>query len=167
MGGFTNFSLEPYQGSWNTQQAGHLLRRTMYGPLKHDIDEALKLGFQGTVEKLLQNQDLPDPPINAFFEGDPQVPLGESWVGKPVSRIEEINKLINSRLQSLTAWQMGLAIHEGLSIREKMTLFWYNHFVTADIRDANFRYRNITNYRINFLGNFRKAHSLLNIRNSG
>ncbi|MCB0669723.1 MAG: DUF1800 domain-containing protein [Saprospiraceae bacterium] len=163
MGGFTNFSLEPYQGSWNTQQAGHLLRRTMYGPLKHDIDEALKLGFQGTVEKLLQNQDLPDPPINAFFEGDPQVPLGESWVGKPVSRIEEINKLINSRLQSLTAWQMGLAIHEGLSIREKMTLFWYNHFVTADIRDANFRYRNITNYRINFLGNFRELTKITTI----
>lgn len=155
MGGFTNFSLEPYQGVWTNQQAGHLLRRTMYGPLKDDIELAVQSGLQGSVDQLLKDSELPDLPINAFFEDDPQVPLGETWVEKPISRIEEVNRLINSRLQSLAAWQMGLAIGEGFSIREKMTLFWYNHFVTADIRDANFRYRNITNYRANFLGNFR------------
>jgi uncharacterized protein (DUF1800 family) len=155
MGGFTNFSLEPYTGNWGATQAGHLLRRTMFGPLKENIAEAEKLGLPGSLEKLLQINPLPDPPINAFFEGDPLVPLGNTWVDIPLSRIEDINRLTNSRFQSLLAWQMGLILEEGFSIREKMTLCWHNHFVTADIRDANFSYHNITNYRQNFLGNFR------------
>lgn len=163
MGGFTTFSLEPYSGPWTAQEAGHLLRRTMYGPLKEDIDHATELGLQNSLAELLKTQDLPDPPINAFFEDDPLVPLGESWVNKAVSRIEDVNRLINTRLQSLAAWQMGLAIHEGFSIREKMTLFWYNHFVTADLLDASFRYRNITNYRSNFLGNFRELTKITTI----
>ncbi|MBK8504764.1 MAG: DUF1800 domain-containing protein [Saprospiraceae bacterium] len=163
MGGFSNFSLEPYTGSWESQQASHLLRRTMYGPLKENIDEAIQLGLSGTIDKLLVSHDLPDPPINAFFEDDPLVPLGETWVDVPYSRIENINQLVNSRLRSLLAWQMGVAIHEGFSIREKMTLFWYNHFVTADINDANFRYRNNNNYRTNFLGNFRELAKITTI----
>ncbi|MCB0687071.1 MAG: DUF1800 domain-containing protein [Saprospiraceae bacterium] len=156
MGGFTTFSLEPYQGIWSQQQASHLLRRTMYGPEREDIDKALQLGLSGSINELLNTKEMPDPPINAFSEDDPLVPLGASWVDQPLSRIENINQIINTRLQSLVAWQMGLAIQEGFSIREKMTLFWYNHFVTADIRDANFRYRNITMYRSDFLGNFRE-----------
>jgi uncharacterized protein (DUF1800 family) len=163
MGGFSNFSLEPYSGSWESQQAGHLLRRTMYGPLKENFDEAVQLGLAGSIDKLLENRDLPDPPINAFFEDDPLVPLGETWVDVPYSRIENVNQLINSRLRSLLAWQLGVTIQEGFSIREKMTLFWYNHFVTADINDANFRYRNITNYRTHFLGNFRELAKITTI----
>ncbi len=163
MGGFSNFSLDPYSGVWSEQQAAHLLRRTMYGPLNETIEEAVKLGLNGSLKQLFKSQPLPDPPINAFFNGDPLVPLGNSWVGIPLSRVDDINRLITSRLQSLASWQMGLALEENFSIREKMTLFWYNHFVTADIRDANFRYHNITNYRQNFLGNFRALTKMTTI----
>ena len=156
MGGFTNFSLEPYQGTWNQSLAAHLLRRTMFGPLAGDMEEAASLGMEQSVAKLLEEQPMPNLPINAFTPEDPEVAIGESWVGKKYTRGEDFNRIVNGRIRSLNAWTIGNLIHEGFSIREKMTLFWYNHFVTADIRDANFRYLNITKYRQNYLGSFRE-----------
>ncbi len=156
MAGFSTFSLEPYAGEWTADHAAHLLRRTMYAPLRVDIQEASSVGLQGTLELLTGDMPAADPPLNFNYEDDPNVAIGESWVGQPYVRSETANMQIASRLQSLRAWTLGQAIQEGMSIREKMTLFWHNHFVTGDIRDANFAYRNIKLYRDNFLGNFRE-----------
>ncbi|NND34220.1 MAG: DUF1800 domain-containing protein [Saprospiraceae bacterium] len=163
MGGFSNFSLAPFEGSWDRELAGHLLRRTMYGPVAQDMEEAMNLGMENSVAKLLEEKPMPDLPLNVFTSDDPEVAIGESWVGKSYTRGENFNQIVNGRLRSLAAWTMGNLIHEGFSIREKMTLFWYNHFVTSDIRDANFRYINITNYRKNFLGNFRELAKITTI----
>ncbi|NND09552.1 MAG: DUF1800 domain-containing protein [Saprospiraceae bacterium] len=155
MAGFSNLDLTPYEGAWTSKEASHLLRRTMYGPSKEDIDTAVKLGLDGIIDELFDIKPLPTPPINFNYGNDPIVPIGESWVGKPYTRSDTSNQQIGSRLASLRSWTVGVAIKEGISLREKMTLFWHNHFVTAEIRDANFAYNNITIYRENFTGNFR------------
>ncbi|MBK9745017.1 MAG: DUF1800 family protein [Saprospiraceae bacterium] len=42
------------------------------------------------------------------------------------------------------------------NIREKMTMFWHNHFVTADINDPRYNYIYISLLRKNALGNFKQ-----------
>ena len=163
MGGFSSFSIEPYQGAWGRSEAAHLLRRTTYGSGEDEIGKALELGLSSTLDELLATLPLPDPPVNAFDQNDPLVPIGDTWVYVPYSRVENTNKLINDRLRSLAAWTVKVILEEDFSIREKMTLFWYNHFVTSNIRDATFRYRNITNYRENFLGNFKELAKVTTI----
>ena len=52
---------------------------------------------------------------------------------------------------------MGNMINQDRSIREKMTLFWHNHFSTEtnDVRNALFVYRHHAMLRANALGNFK------------
>ncbi len=155
MSGFSNVDLTPYQGPWTSIEASHLLRRTTYGPTKDEIDHAVQIGLASLMDELFFKAPLPEPPLNYNYPNDPLVPLGESWVGHAYTNSDTANQQRNRRLASLYGWTMSLAIHEGISIREKLTLFWHNHYVTAEIRDANFAYNNITLYRENFAGNFR------------
>ena len=156
MAGFSTFSITPYTGEWGPVQAAHLLRRTMFGPQPEDIDQAVSMGLNETIQTLVFPHPMPEPPINYNFEDDPNAPIGSTWVNQPYVRIDNANQLVNSRLRSHGAWTLGLCLNEGMSIREKMTLFWHNHYVTSEIRDANFAYNNISLYRQQYLGNFRQ-----------
>ena len=156
MDAFSSFNLQPYSGEWNIGKAAHLLRRTTFGPTRDEILDAASEGMYNVVNRLLEARPLPDPPINFYYEGDPNVAIGETWIDAPYTRSDNSNAIIQSRLNSLNAWITGLTLEEGVNIREKMTLFWHNHFVTGDIRDARFVYRNLDLYRRNALGNFRE-----------
>ena len=121
-------TLDPYTGSWDTEQAAHLLSRAMLGATKEQIELALEIGPEATVNMLLEDKPLPDPPINYFDEEDPFTPIGETWIDKPFQQ-----EFAGPRFASLYAWTMGGIIDEGISARESLTLFWHNHFVTANI----------------------------------
>lgn len=146
-------TLAPYTGEWTFQQAAHLLRRAMFAPTYAQIKAAVEQGLDATLAQLFQELPLPDPPVNYFFENDPYVPIGETWIDAPYSR--EIN-IANHRNRSLRAWQIGVLLTEGVSIREKLTLFWHNHFATNNVNDPKFVYRHITLLRENAWGNFRE-----------
>jgi len=51
------------------------------------------------------------------------------------------------RRNSFKAWWMGLMINQERNIREKMTLFWHNHFSTEsnDMGSANWDYKTNVN----------------------
>jgi len=142
-----------YTGIWGYDQAKHLLKRAMFGPTHEQIKQAVQDGLDGTLNKLFQATIEPAPPINYNFTDDPATPLGQSWVNSPFNF--QIKGLDDSRRISLASWQMGLILGEGVSIKEKMTLFWYNHFVTESIFDSRAIYKNISLYRENALGNFK------------
>lgn len=144
--------LSPYLGAWNYAQAAHLLRRSMFGPTHQDIKDAVESGLEATLDLLFEEQELPKPPVNPYFQEDPNVPIGETWVNAPYERSPE---LINYRQISLRAWAIGTMLQEGVSIREKMTLFWHNHFAVSDIADPKFFYHHINLLRENALGNFK------------
>ncbi|MCB0640957.1 MAG: DUF1800 domain-containing protein, partial [Phaeodactylibacter sp.] len=95
----------------------------------------------------------PDPPVNYYYQDDPNVAVGETWIQAPYSLTENYKTY---RFQSLHAWTVGQILLEGISVREKMTLFWHNHFVTGDISDPKFNYDYITLLRSSALGNFRQ-----------
>jgi uncharacterized protein (DUF1800 family) len=145
--------LEPYTGPWEYEQAAHLLRRTMFGPRHQEIKIAAAAGLQTTVNQLFTELALPDPPINYNFENDPNVPIGATWVNAPYTA--GVNAIRNYRNLSLRVWTAEQLLFEGVSIREKLTLFWHNHFGVSNIGDPKFWYQHITTLRANAWGNFR------------
>ncbi len=147
-------TLSAYTGEWGYAQAAHLLRRAMFGPTHAQIKEALGKGLAATVNQLLATLPMPEPPVNPSFQNDPVVPVGATWINAPYSA--EVN-VRGYRNQSLRAWTLGLILTEGFSIREKMTLFWHNHFAInlTNVNDPKFLYKYATTLRTYALGNFR------------
>ncbi|MEM0991969.1 MAG: DUF1800 domain-containing protein [Bacteroidota bacterium] len=150
-----NSGLQPYQGRWTFAQASHLLRRTMFGPTFAQMKEAVQTGMDAVVEALLKDQPLPDLPINVN-QGDPLLSFGETWVDKEIPRGNA--DAINKRRLSLRSWMMETLLEEGMSVREKMTVFWMDHFVVELFitRDPTFMYKHITFMRELATGDFRE-----------
>jgi uncharacterized protein (DUF1800 family) len=142
--------LDPYIGEWNEHTAKHLLQRGMFGPTADQIAQAVEDGMAVTIERLLSPQPAPDLPVNYNYQDDPNVPIGQSWVYTPIIQNSNYSQ------RSIRAWQFGLILNEGVSIREKMVLFWHNHFVTADSPHAKYTFQYIDLLRNNALGNFRQ-----------
>jgi len=147
--------LLPYAGPWTFQQAAHLLRRTTFGPTIAQIKWALDQGLTATLEKLFEEGPLPDPPVNTHYPDDPNVPIGATWVEAPfISGIQ--NAQMSYMGRSLFSWNIGLMWNEDISIREKLTLFWHNHFPLNSNNDPRFLYWNNHTLRSHAWGNFRQ-----------
>ncbi len=149
----TTTDLEPYTGQWSTVEAAFLLRRTTFGPKPTHIKQAVADGLSATIGQLFANQPLPDPPVYYDYEDDPNAGLGETWVNTPIPTPSP-QGIFGGRYRSLIGSQLGLLINGGVSIREKMVLFWHNHFALDD-NNAQFGYQYLDVLRRNALGNFR------------
>jgi uncharacterized protein (DUF1800 family) len=145
--------LEKYTGPWTQVQAAHLLRRTTYGATRETIQEATNMGLDGALAQLLQPKQPPSPPLNYYYQDDPFVPVGQSWIDAPYSA--DVN-LFGHRNRSFNAWLMRNIYEEENSLTEKMIVFWHNHFVTADINDPKFDFDYFKTLREHALGNFRQ-----------
>lgn len=149
--------LEPYAGPFGPDEAAHLLRRATFGATPEHLRRVSQMTLSGVVSMLLQDTTLPVPPLNANPQ-DTGVPQGETWVNAPYSDPNNPNYNPNSsRTTSFKAWMLGLMIGQDISLREKMVLFWHNHFVsrTGDVGDARFVYRQNALFRLHAFGNFR------------
>ena len=142
-------TLEPYTGVWNYHTARHLLKRSMFAPNANQIAQAVEEGLEATLQRLWTTTTDPGLPINYNEPDDPNVPIGSSWVNAPVIQN------LNYPQRSIRAWQFSLYLNEGVSLREKMTLFWHNHFVTGNAPTAKLTYQYIKLLRDNAFGNFR------------
>ena len=156
----TSSGLEPYTGPWSTEEIGHLLRRTTYGPQIDQFALSQTAGMDASVDFLLQDLPLPSPPLNHYEENDPLVPVGQTWVDAPYD--ENVN-LRPYRKRSFSAWTLLQYMKEGASIREKMTLFWHNHYVVAGINDPKLLYKYMDTLRTNALGNFRELTKYITV----
>jgi len=153
-------TLAPYAGDWSFQKAAHLLRRTTYITDKQSIRDAESRGLEETVDILLAQIALPQPPLNSEYEDDPNTPIGETWVNNPYLSIQGFT---GYRMQSLQSWTFEQFETKELNIREKLSLFWHNHFVIADVKDARYIYQYITAIRTHVLGNFRELTKIMTI----
>jgi uncharacterized protein (DUF1800 family) len=127
---------------WDISNAKHLLSRCLFGYSRKDLDKALSYTTAAEfVEKeLLADRALPAPP------GD--------WVTEvPVN-----NSLQGDRYRTMTYWWYDLMLGEGTNMREKMTLFWHNHFVSARDKVEYPQHMYIQNnlFRRSAWGNFRQ-----------
>jgi uncharacterized protein (DUF1800 family) len=160
--------LAPYSGSWTVNEVTHLLKRTMFGAKKADIDYFLTLTPDAAVDELLNNIVAPAPPVRDYgliadefgaLHDDVGVAQGQTWVNDPnmASDPDVISTINGLRVQSLRKWWAGLIINQGRSIQEKMVLFWHHHFSVkeSEVENAQFLYRHHALLRSNVLGNFK------------
>lgn len=152
--------LEPYTGPWEQAHAAHLLRRATYCANYESINDAVSNGLASTLAQIFADKPMPEPPLNYFFEDDPNVAIGETWIDAPFSTT--VN-LINYRRRSMIGWTIQQVLTDGVSIREKMVLFWHNHFVTEGINDARFIYDYSTLLRDYATGNFKELTKRMTI----
>ncbi|MCP4520360.1 MAG: DUF1800 domain-containing protein [Cytophagales bacterium] len=152
-----SYSLNPYTGQWTIAEAGHLLRRTMFGPTYKQMADATTNGMHATVSSLM-NISATNLPLS-FHDDEHLVQAGQTWVNSVYPTDGEKRNLSNNaRMRSLQAWIMQNINNEqdGLSITEKMTFFWQNHFGTTTNADARGAYDYVILLRNNALGNFKQ-----------
>jgi uncharacterized protein (DUF1800 family) len=144
-------TLAPYQGSWQEPQIRHLLRRSLFGTKEAEVEAYRNLSLQECLAKLLREEPEPEPPLNAEPR-DNSVPLGQTWVDAPPNPM-----LDGSRFLSLFRWWAGQMADQADTLREKMTLFWHNHFVTEAVvvGEPRIYYRYVALLRKHALGNFK------------
>ncbi|MCI4669723.1 MAG: DUF1800 domain-containing protein [Bacteroidia bacterium] len=145
--------LSPFEGTWDRATAAHLLRRTCFGPTPEEIDQALNLGLDGTLNLLFGNKGLPAPPVMYDFDDDKYAAEGQTWIEAPVADGGNNGR----RIRSLRAWSIGLMVNEGIHLRESLTLFWHNHFSVEQgkVGEARNAYQYLDTLRRNALGNFK------------
>ena len=163
-----NGGLGVYAGAWTENEVIHLLKRTMFGARKADIDYFKTRTFQQSVDEILNPvAPLPDPPVKEYTPAsnalvpDNNIALGSPWVLDPCT-----DGTINSqRRASFKKWWMGVMINQDRSIREKMTLFWHNHFSTetATIDNPQLVYKHHLLLRTYALGNFKSLTKAVTI----
>ncbi|MFV8363783.1 DUF1800 domain-containing protein [Flavobacterium sp. ZT3P35] len=144
--------LNPYSGSWGKQEVLHLLKRTGYGFKKNDVDALLALNMTNAVNAVLNiSTTAPSPPVNSYNNYSPDesnLPYGADWTNDPLPA--GTNTTNSRRIDSLSQWNFGLACDQNVTIKEKMTWFWY-HFIPVDfdtVRSAPFSYAGSNSSRI-------------------
>lgn len=145
--------IDPYDGPWGEAEAAHLLRRTCFGPTLEQLRYARDIGLEATMLDLFQDTPLPEEPLNLDYSNDPFVPIGNSWINKPFSTTD--TGIVGYRIKSIRAWTVDQLLAPSLSAREKLTLFWHNHFAINGEDDPVYLYHYIHTLRSNAWGNFK------------
>lgn len=162
--------LNPYSGTWTTNEVAHLLKRTMFGAKKADIDYFLGLSPSVAVDELLNNISVISTPLrdyglieddNGIFHDDLGVPQGQTWVNdlNTLSDPEVRGSINGLRVASLFKWWCGLIVNQNRSIAEKMVLFWHHHFSVQQEEaggNATILWRHHNLLRTNLLGNVKQ-----------
>jgi uncharacterized protein (DUF1800 family) len=147
-----SYSIEPIIGNLDFDQARHLLDRCLFGAKKSEIDSLVEKDISTALNTLLQDIEIPEPPVG-YDELDLEVPPGQTWVNLSYNGDYNIY-----RRRSFRSWWIGLMMKQEVSLREKMVLFWHNHFVTeievVDLAPFNYQYNRIL--RANALGNIKQ-----------
>jgi uncharacterized protein (DUF1800 family) len=148
----TTAGLEQYTGVFGTDQLLHLLRRTMFGASRANVNTLKGQGMVQVVDQLLAVPP-PEPSVPLLYAtatGE-TTPVGSTWINATT------NDNSGGRYASLKAWWISLMLNQTISIREKMVLFWHNHFVTdtGTVGDPRYSYRYLALLRNNALGNFK------------
>ncbi len=157
--------LETYSGVWTETQAAHLLRRTLFGIRREELNQFKDFTLPQAIEQLIKESPKPKPPINNFnnaAEGieDPHVPFGETWVTAPYA-----NEIEGERIISLKGWVIQNFLTQETTIHEKMILFWHNLLVTQswDVFVSKASYQYFDMLRTNALGNYKEMIKTLTL----
>jgi uncharacterized protein (DUF1800 family) len=116
---------EPYRPSaeapWNLERVGHLYRRAAFGATLAELEQGLKDGPEKTIDRL--------------FAGTAPNEKAETLMADLADSIAEGNNG-----GQLRAWWLMRMLNSSNPLREKLTLFWHNHFATSNTKVANARF---------------------------
>lgn len=158
----TTSGLSVYSGNWGEAEVLHLLKRIHFGARKQDVDYFKTRTLDQTITEVLDiNYTPPAPPINNYNDAynDPVIAPGQTWIGN-------YNGLLNGvRMASFKRWWTGELINHDRTIREKMVMFWHNHFATqTDVYGwPNYAYNHFALLRANSAKNFKTLTKLVTL----
>ncbi|MCI0642003.1 MAG: DUF1800 domain-containing protein [Gemmataceae bacterium] len=105
---------------WDLKKVGHLYRRAAFGASMQELQRALEAGPDRTIGELLEGRADPD--------GDAVWTALSRTIGDG-----------NDGNQMTAAW-LHRMLHSTQPVRDKMTLFWHNHFATSNAKVNNTGY---------------------------
>jgi uncharacterized protein (DUF1800 family) len=108
------------QNPWGRKWAAHLYRRAGFGANQAELDEADQKGHKVTLERILN--------------GDPKAAVLEDFLrkeGLKIAKRYNPQPFQRNEPSELRAWWLYCMLNSGHPLREKMTLFWHNHFVSS------------------------------------
>lgn len=138
-------ALDVYTGPWTKREAYHLLRRTCFGASPAQVDQVVKDGLSKTMATLFLERPAPPPPVNPS--------TGTTYV------TGALDQAINTGAynQWTKAWWAEQMLLDTISIREKLTLFWMNHFATefTVVQQPQYSYSLLNFLRMNGVKSFK------------
>lgn len=159
--------ITPYTGVWTEKEVIHLLKRTLFGFKIADINLFVSGGMTTAVNQLLNFTNVaPSPPVNYYqkvFNDEGGIAYGADWTTHAFNSNAVGGTTNYYRGLSLANWNIGQALNQENTIREKMLWFWY-HFIPIDfdtVRDASgsnssrLCYDYLKYLRANATGNFK------------
>lgn len=169
----TSSGVTPYTGTFGRAELIHLLKRSMFGVKKVDIDYFNGKSAQEVVDELTSGipTAIPHYPLREYDSpvgqnGDGSVDWGGVALGGEWGRPENVLSGNGGQLgisdptadnfwrdRSLQKWNVGLALNQGRSVYEKLVLFWLNHFamnsVTLNYSQRSFLYTKLIRENVN------------------
>src|SRR5215510_1790870 len=106
---------QPYTPSddnpWDRKKVGHLYRRAGFSATAAELDAGVKDGHAKTLDRVLNGAPESDDFVRTseFMASARSMPPGAPQ-------------------QRLSAWWLTRMLHTGHPLREKLTLFWHDHF---------------------------------------
>ncbi|MBY0227973.1 MAG: DUF1800 domain-containing protein [Gemmataceae bacterium] len=103
------------EAPWDARRAGHLLRRAGFGFTLAELDAAVKDGPARTVARLMAGG------------------AGQEAFDKEMASLADVVARTQDAA-ALRAWGLARMLHSPHPLREKMSLFWHNHFATSNAK---------------------------------
>jgi uncharacterized protein (DUF1800 family) len=121
---------------WGRKWAAHLLRRAAFGASRADLLQAERLGQEATLDLLLRGRPEAEEAQEALTDA-----------GRVAARRGD---------EVLRGWWLYGMLHGLHPLREKLTLFWHNHFATSNdkVQSAELMFRQNCLLREHALGKF-------------
>jgi uncharacterized protein (DUF1800 family) len=120
---------------WNHKWIAHLYRRAAFGPSPADTEAALNDGPEKALDRLM---------------------TGTADAAELVEVMHDAGKYFRD-INQLRVWWLSLMLDGGHPLREKLALFWHNHFATsyAKVRSTQLMFEQNKTLRGHALGKFR------------
>jgi uncharacterized protein (DUF1800 family) len=136
---------EPYrptaENPWDLKKVGHFYRRAGFGATFDELQRGLSDGPARTIDRMLNGG-----PADADFEKTSEFMATERSLPAGTPGVQ------------LAAWWLYRMLRTPHPLREKLTLFWHNHFATSLAKVQNARFM-LGQYRLmhrHALGSFRE-----------
>jgi uncharacterized protein (DUF1800 family) len=123
---------------WGRKWAAHLYRRAAFGASREDLLEAQRLGPQDTLDLLMR--------------GSPKA----TELRQTLDDVGRVAATRDTASEQIRGWWLYVMLFGGHPLREKLTLFWHNHFATsiAKVRSPELMFRQNCLLRDHALGHF-------------
>jgi hypothetical protein len=157
----------PYTGPFGRAELKHLLKRTLFGATNADLAFFAGWNLDGVSDYLLNFWNNATPPLKTYWRlngntpdpslVDSAVPFGTTWVDTVNNPIAP-DEATAERVFNFASWRAGLILEQERNLREKLTLFWYNHMPVelGAVFSGDMLYNYDQILRNHCMGNFRQ-----------